>query len=489
MIRTIGLSAWMLSWAVSAHWFLNRQGFQKSRPPLARLAILGLFAGGTAVALLAHFQGSFPRLFIGTGLLSVSALALGRIGATVVGALGEKTSTVRQRLIRLSVICGLVGAIPAWTPIWASLWAGPAGIATSVTLRIILVWCFAGAFASRYTIGLRAATAALAEIEHGNLDVHVDPDGDDEISEIARALNVMTAQLRRVEFLVQLNDELRAQAEELQRTLDALKQAQTDLVRAERMASVATLVRGIAHELNNPIGYIAGNMPILRRYCDFIARVAETLGNNTKLPVVELEKLTRFSASKDLDFVCTDLERMSADLAEGARRAQLIIGDLQTLTSAARRHFEDVDVRRAIEQSISLISPRLPPGATVEIDLEEVPALRVRAGQLEQVLVNLLDNARRAVGPEGRLRLSLRRVAGSVVLSVEDNGRGMSAEVLKRAVDPFFTTRAVGEGSGLGLAIAASIVRAHQGTLELKSQEGAGTRVEVRLPLPGHAHA
>jgi two-component system, NtrC family, sensor kinase len=230
-------------------------------------------------------------------------------------------------------------------------------------------------------------------------------------------------------------------------------------------------------------------MPILRRYCDFIARVAETLGSNTKLSPEELENLTRFSPSKDLDFVCTDLERMSADLAEGARRAQLIIGDLQTLTSAARRHFEDVDVRRAIEQSISLISPRLPPGATVELEFEDVPPLRVRAGQLEQVLVNLLDNARRAVGREGRVRLSLRSVGDSVLLSVEDNGCGMSAEVLKKAVDPFFTTRPAGEGSGLGLAIAASIVRAHHGTLELQSQEGAGTRVDVRLPLTEQVRA
>jgi signal transduction histidine kinase len=238
------------------------------------------------------------------------------------------------------------------------------------------------------------------------------------------------------------------------------------------MASVATLVRGIAHELNNPIGYIAGNMPILRRYCDFIARVAETLGSNTKLSAAELEKLTRFSPSKDLEFVCSDLERMSVDLAEGARRAQLIIGDLQTLTSAAQRHYEDVDVRRAIEQSINLIAPRLPAGATVELDLESVPLLRARAGQLEQVLVNLLDNARRAVGRDGRVRLSLRRLADSVLLRIEDNGCGMSADVLRRAVDPFFTTRPAGEGSGLGLAIAASIIRAHMATSELQSTDG-----------------
>jgi signal transduction histidine kinase len=489
MIRTIGLSAWMISWAVIAQWLLKQREAATSRSPLTLMAVVGLAAGGTAVALLLRFGSAAPNLFLATALLAISVLAMGRVLATLIGRVGETTSSVKQRLIWLSVICVLIGAIPNWTPSWSSIWADPTATAVNIVLKVILVWCFARAFASRYVIGLRAATAALTEIEQGNLDVRVDPEGTDEISDIAQALNAMVAQLRRVEFLEQLNEELRAQAEELQRTLDALKQAQTDLVRAERMASVATLVRGIAHELNNPIGYIAGNMPILRRYCDFIARVAETLASNTSLSGAELEQLRRFSPSKDLDFVCNDLERMSADLAEGARRAQLIIGDLQTLTSAAQRHYEDVDVRRAIEQSISLISPRLPPGATVELELETVPPLRARAGQLEQVLVNLLDNARRAVGREGRVKLSLRRLPDSVLLSVEDNGCGMSADVLKRALDPFFTTRPAGEGSGLGLAIAASIVRAHQGTLELQSQEGSGTRVDVRLPLPEQARA
>ena len=489
MIRTLSLSAWMILWAVLAQWLMYRYERRASRPPFRVWSIVGLLSGAAAVALLVRHGSWLPSLLFATALLPVSVLALGRIAATVVGKIGEKTSSVRERLIRLSVLCALVGAIPGWTPSWTSVWSEPVRTALSIVLRGILVWCFARAFASRYSTGLKAATAALAEIEQGNLDVHVNSEGTDEVSDIAQALNAMVAQLRRVEFLEQLNDELRAQAEELQRTLDALKQAQTDLVRAERMASVATLVRGIAHELNNPIGYIAGNMPILRRYCDFIARVAESLASSTTLSAAELQQLTQFSPTKDLDFVCTDLERMSADLAEGARRAQLIIGDLQTLTSAAQRHYEDVDVRRAIEQSISLISPRLPAGATVELDLESVPLLRARAGQLEQVLVNLLDNARRAVGRDGRVRLSLRRLADSLLLRVEDNGCGMSADVLKRAVDPFFTTRPAGEGSGLGLAIAASIVRAHQGTLELQSAEGEGTRVDVRLPLPEQARA
>jgi signal transduction histidine kinase len=489
MIRTLGLSLWMVAWVVLGQWLMDRRERSAQGPLLRSLWAVGLIAGGAAVALLARYGSPLPNLLVATALLSISVLALGQIVATWIGRIGEMTSSVQQRLIRLSVLCAIVGAIPGWTPTWTSGWSEPVGTALSVVLRGILVWCFARAFARRYSTGLKAATAALGEIEHGNLDVHLETEGSDEITDIAQALNAMVAQLRRVEFLEQLNGELRAQAEELQRTLDALKQAQTDLVRAERMASVATLVRGIAHELNNPIGYIAGNMPILRRYCDFIARVAETLASSTALSPAELERLTQFSPTKNLDFVCTDLERMSADLAEGARRAQLIIGDLQTLTSAAQRHYEDVDVRRAIEQSISLISPRLPAGATVELDLETVPPIRARAGQLEQVLVNLLDNSRRAVGRDGRVRLSLRRLDDSVLVRVEDNGCGMSADVLKRAVEPFFTTRPAGEGSGLGLAIAASIVRAHQGTLELQSSEGTGTRVDVRLPLPERARA
>lgn len=279
------------------------------------------------------------------------------------------------------------------------------------------------------------------------------------------------------------SEQLRLKSTELERALGALRSAQADLVRAERMASVATLVKGIAHELNNPIGYIAGNMAPLRRYCDFLVRVATDLSDGRPRSPGELEQLTRLAPEKDLKFVATDLARLTGDVGEGARRAKLIIGDLQSLTAASQRGVEQVDLGRAIGQTLALLQPRKGPGVSIVTDLSPVPLLTARAGQLEQVLVNLVDNALRAVGDQGTIRVGLTADGERVRLSVADDGPGMTPEVRRQALEPFFTTRAPGEGSGLGLAIVAAIVRGHRGTLTLKSQPGHGTEVVAELPL------
>jgi signal transduction histidine kinase len=278
-----------------------------------------------------------------------------------------------------------------------------------------------------------------------------------------------------------MNEDLQKRTSQLQETLGALRNAQADLVRAERMASVATLVRGIAHELNNPIGFIEGNMAVLRRYCDFITRAATALADGEARSAEAIRELTQLSPKKDLAFVARDLAKMTEDISEGARRAKLIISDLQGLT-ASQRSVEQVDLHRAVRQSVTLLSPRLPPGVQIESELEPVPSITARAGQVEQVLVNLLDNAIRAVGQKGTIRVRTAHDERSVILSVRDDGGGMSDTVRQRATEPFFTTRAPGEGSGLGLAIVASIIRAHRGTLDIKSAPGAGTEILIRLP-------
>jgi signal transduction histidine kinase len=255
------------------------------------------------------------------------------------------------------------------------------------------------------------------------------------------------------------------------------------------MASVAVLVKGIAHELNNPINYIAGNIVPLRRYCDFLTRTATELADGRARAPEELFRLTHLTEHKDLAFVADDLSRLTADIGEGARRAHLIISDLQGLTTAAQRGVEQVNLQRVVRQTIALLDPGVPPGVRLQAEVASVPTLTARAGQLEQVLVNLTDNALRAVGEKGTVCISLDEADGHAVVKVTDDGPGMTEEVKRLAFEPFFTTRAAGEGSGLGLAIVASIIRAHHGTVTLISEPGMGTRVELRLPLDSHPAA
>lgn len=283
----------------------------------------------------------------------------------------------------------------------------------------------------------------------------------------------------RTRELASRNADLEARTRELDAALSDLKRAETDLVRAERMASVATLVRGIAHELNNPLGFVAGNVAPLRRYAEFLVRaVHDVAAGGARLEDV------RLSPRKDLAFVERDLDKLLADMEEGARRAKLIVADLQSLTSplgTAGRTIERVDVARVVAQSVRLLTPSKPEGVTITVDAPPCDPIRARAGEIEQAVVVLVDNALRAVGGAGTIAVRLSTAGDARVIEVEDDGPGMTEEVRARAVEPFFTTRAAGEGSGLGLAIAAGVAEHHRGSLAIDSAPGRGTRVRLTV--------
>jgi signal transduction histidine kinase/ligand-binding sensor domain-containing protein len=269
----------------------------------------------------------------------------------------------------------------------------------------------------------------------------------------------------------------------LDAALSSLRSAQSDLVRAERMASVAALVQGIAHELNNPINFVRGNLEVLRRYAEFLLGIALELADGRPRSELELRALMQLSPKKDLGFVARDLVKVIDDVVEGARRAGLIVSDLQALTPSPRRALEEVDLKQIAERTVRLMSSRMREGTSLEGDFEEVPRLVARSGELEQVLVNLTDNAIRALGGTGRVTVRVKVEGREIVVSVKDDGCGMSPDTKARALDPFFTTRPAGEGSGLGLSIVASIVRSHHGRIEIASEEGRGTEVVLRFPV------
>jgi signal transduction histidine kinase len=401
----------------------------------------------------------------------------------------RRSTSVRARMLVLGLFCAALAL--ALSPLqiddallaFAPLFRREVRDVLQLVLLGVMVYIFSATTSRGLARSLEQSVHAISEIGRGNLEVTLDDSGRDEVAAVARSVNQMVAQLREAEFLERINADLRSRSAQLTQTLEALRTAQADLVRSERMASVATLVKGIAHELNNPINYVAGNMAPLKRYCEFLTHVTTVLADGRVRSADEVRELTRLSDHKDLGFVTEDLARLTADIGEGARRAQLIITDLQSLTSAAQRGIERVDLHRVVRQTISLLKPRVPPGVTLETQLSPVATLPARAGQLEQVLVNLTDNALRAVGEKGTVRISVDTVDSEAVVKVTDDGAGMSAEVNRQAFEPFFTTRPAGEGSGLGLAIVASIVRGHRGTATIKSEHGKGTEVELRLPF------
>jgi signal transduction histidine kinase len=468
-----------------------------------RLAALALGAAPLVPALLLSApllslarEGLLPVVHLGA-LLVVAGAGLSFVVACMSAADGlswalRHVRSVRARMLVLGLSCAGLAFVLAgvYVPVSVVGQAEPSPVLTLVGKVVcvgFIVAVFSATLSRKFARSLEQSVRAMAEIRRGNLDVALDDSGKDEVAEVARSLNQLVAALKEAEFLEKLNADLRSRSAQLATTLEALQTAQADLVRSERMASVAVLVKGIAHELNNPINYIAGNIAPLRRYCDFLTLAATELADGRGRTPAELRRLTHLTENKDLSFVASDLSRLTADIGEGARRAHLIISDLQNLTTAAQRGWEEVNLHRVVRQTISLLDPNVPPGVTLEAELTAVSTLSARAGQLEQVLVNLTDNALRAVGDKGTVRIYVGETEGHAVVKVTDDGPGMTAEVKRQAFEPFFTTRAAGEGSGLGLAIVASIVRAHHGTVTLTSEPGKGTEVELRLPLASDA--
>jgi PAS domain S-box-containing protein len=235
------------------------------------------------------------------------------------------------------------------------------------------------------------------------------------------------------------------------------------LVVSGRLAAVGELAAGIAHEINNPIAYVRANLGQLRLAWQALARQLEAAG----------DAAWSERAREGLEMIDESLE--------GVDRAAAIVRDVKGFSHAGSER-ELVDLNRLLLSVLRVASPQLRYRAHVETLLAEVPLVPGSAQELKQVFLNLLLNAGHAVRDGGRIRLSTVEVAGDVYVIVEDDGCGMSADLLARIFDPFFTTRQVGDGTGLGLAIAWQIVRNHGGEISVESEPGRGTLVRVQLP-------
>lgn len=279
--------------------------------------------------------------------------------------------------------------------------------------------------------------------------------------------------------LVLTQEALVKKSEDLERACATLTERQEQLVHTEKRASLGQLVAGIAHEINNPIQFIYGNMGIL----------SEAFAD--ALPLLDAHGAARPDlriARLDYPFFRRQVPLLLKDMADGAARIGAIVRDLKTFArSDEGGQDENVDLNEVVRSSLRLLHAQLR-RFRVEEDLDSaLPKLRGNLTQLEQVVVNVVQNAAEALGgaAHGVVRIRTRALHGStrVRLSVEDNGCGIPPEVKARIFDPFFTTKQRSGGTGLGLAITYGIVQQHQGQIEVDTQPGRGTAFHFLLPV------
>jgi two-component system, NtrC family, sensor kinase len=272
---------------------------------------------------------------------------------------------------------------------------------------------------------------------------------------------------RQVELARKESEIERLRNVELAQALAQLKQAQTQLVHSEKMASLGQLTAGIAHEINNPVNFIGASVSPLRR------DIRQVLNG-------ELDDVERSE-------VVDEIEQLLDGIAEGATRTAEIVRGLRTFSRLDEDAMKLVDLRDGIVSTLALLRPRLGHDIRIELELEGLPPVDCRPGQINQAFMNILSNAIDAVGTEGTIRIAGARVGAAVRIVVCDSGCGMTADQLARIYEPFYTTKEVGKGTGLGLAITHSIIREHGGTIEFESTVGIGTTCTVTLPLPAGA--
>jgi two-component system NtrC family sensor kinase len=270
---------------------------------------------------------------------------------------------------------------------------------------------------------------------------------------------------------------------ELAQRKAVLERLQAQMVHSEKMASLGQLAAGVAHELNNPAGFIYGNMEILRECATGIERLLRTY---EKVPVTAPLAAEIDSIKKAIDYEnsLNDLVSIVADCHNGAERIRDVVQNLRLFSRLDEAEFKLADIQEGIESTLRLLSQYYAADrTTLERHYAELPPIACYAGQLNQVWMNLLVNAAQAAGNEGTVRITTALENENIVVAIKDSGAGIPPDNLRKIFDPFFTTKPVGEGTGLGLSISHSIIERHGGTINAKSLPGEGATFTIVLPI------
>lgn len=295
------------------------------------------------------------------------------------------------------------------------------------------------------------------------------------------SLKLLTSQL------IDSNRNLETKSRQLEAAYAELKTTQIKILTQEKMATIGQLAAGVAHEINNPIGFVSSNLRTLQKY---LARLVEfihvqdeaiqALGNPSTLKSIE-------TARQQLkpEFIIGDVVELIAESLDGAERVMKIVQDLKGITRVDESEWRMIDLVECFESTINIVWNEIKYKATLVRDFSELPLIRCYPHQLNQVFMNLLINAAQAIDKEGQITVKAWQDGEMVQFSVTDTGCGIPPENLSRIFEPFFTTKEVGVGTGMGLSLSYQIVKKHQGEIFVESEPGKWTTFTVRLPIDG----
>ncbi len=286
-----------------------------------------------------------------------------------------------------------------------------------------------------------------------------------------------------------LNDKTRELYENvlnLQTTVAELNDTQAQLVQAEKMASLGQLSAGMAHEINNPIGFSYSNLSCLQEYLsdffqlDNLITKPEEPNNDAE---VLLKSYLQLHQKINANYIKEDIPILLSDTLEGLNRVKKIVANLKKISYKGDNEFICCDINECINDCLKVAKSELKYSMEIELILNDCPEIYGQPSDLNQVFINLFINASHACKENGKLTIKSFHDENNVIVSIKDNGAGIAPENLQKIFDPFYTSKAVGEGTGLGLSISHGIIEKHGGSIQVESVENQGTCFTISLPI------
>jgi two-component system, NtrC family, sensor kinase len=289
--------------------------------------------------------------------------------------------------------------------------------------------------------------------------------------------------------VIMLHDltEIKQVSEQLSAAYQELKATHSQLLQQEKMASIGQLAAGVAHEINNPMGFISSNLGTMLKYLERLegflelqsAAVEEVAPDDLKQEMVLARRKFK------VDYIMGDARSLLAESQDGAERVRTIVQNLKSFSRVDDAQANYVDLNDCLESTVTIAWNELKYKTTLKRDYGELPAVKCLPQQLNQVFLNILVNAAHAIEKQGEVTISTRQEGEQVAISIHDTGSGIPPEIRDRIFEPFFTTKEVGKGTGLGLSISYDIIKKHNGSIEVESSAETGTTFTIKLPIEG----
>jgi signal transduction histidine kinase len=285
---------------------------------------------------------------------------------------------------------------------------------------------------------------------------------------------------------------LRFARQKIQEQYETLKKTQVQLVQSEKMASIGQLAAGVAHEINNPLGYVNSNIGSLKNYINDVFTYLDALesfiqkfdGISDSERLKEVDQLQKQKEELEIEFVREDIDELLKESSFGMEKVRDIVQSLKDFSRVDQEEdAQESNINDCIEQTLKIVWNELKYKCEVIKNLGEIPDIYCFPGQLNQVIMNLLVNAGHAIEEKGTIEITTFQEKDDIYIKVRDTGKGIPPENIKHLFEPFFTTKPVGQGTGLGLSISYGIVKKHQGEISVSSEVGIGTEFTIKLPI------